>query len=261
MTTGEKLTQLRKQNNITQEELADLLGVSRQSVSKWESDIAYPETEKLIKLSELYHVCVDYLLKDSEVEPTTVERRCEQNNENKSKSTNLKDWYFERKSKVMVGKLPLWHINIGIGRTAKGIFALGFKSMGIFSAGLLSLGVFSAGVLSLGAIVFGCFALGLISFGSIVVGLMAFGAVAIGIFSVGAVAIGDFAIGALAMGKYFALGDHAYGLVAIGTTVAEGTYTSTSLAEAGYEAVKALLEEKVPAILGLFRLMCENLVK
>ena len=43
MTTGEKLSSLRKQNNYTQEELADMMNVSRQSVSRWESDIAFPE--------------------------------------------------------------------------------------------------------------------------------------------------------------------------------------------------------------------------
>jgi transcriptional regulator with XRE-family HTH domain len=62
MTTGEKLQNLRKENNYTQEELADILGVSRQSISKWESDSAFPETDKLITLSKLYHCTVDYLL-------------------------------------------------------------------------------------------------------------------------------------------------------------------------------------------------------
>ncbi len=64
MTTGEKITKLRKENNFTQEELACILNVSRQSVSKWESDGAFPETEKIIQLSKLFHCSVDYLLKD-----------------------------------------------------------------------------------------------------------------------------------------------------------------------------------------------------
>ena len=62
MTTGEKLQKLRKDNNYTQEELADIMNVSRQSISKWESDVAFPETEKLIALSKLYHCTIDYLL-------------------------------------------------------------------------------------------------------------------------------------------------------------------------------------------------------
>ena len=52
MTLGEKLSKLRKEYNYTQEQLADILGVSRQSISKWESDIAYPETDKLIRRLE-----------------------------------------------------------------------------------------------------------------------------------------------------------------------------------------------------------------
>ena len=64
MTLGEKLAKLRRDNNYTQEQLAQILGVSRQAVSKWESDAAYPETEKLIRLGKLYHCSMDYLLLD-----------------------------------------------------------------------------------------------------------------------------------------------------------------------------------------------------
>ena len=63
MSFGEKLSKLRKENNYTQEQLADVLNVSRQSVSKWESDLAYPETEKIIKISELFNSSLDYLMK------------------------------------------------------------------------------------------------------------------------------------------------------------------------------------------------------
>lgn len=68
MTLGEKLSQLRKKSNYTQEQLADILGVSRQSVSKWESDVAYPETDKLIRLSILFRCSLDYLVKEDIVE-------------------------------------------------------------------------------------------------------------------------------------------------------------------------------------------------
>ena len=59
MTTGEKIAKLRKDNNYTQEDLADIMGVSRQSISKWEGDQAFPETEKLIALSKFFHVSID----------------------------------------------------------------------------------------------------------------------------------------------------------------------------------------------------------
>ena len=52
MSIGEKITILRKENNMTQEQLADVLSVSRQSVSRWESDIAFPETYFILHLME-----------------------------------------------------------------------------------------------------------------------------------------------------------------------------------------------------------------
>ncbi len=64
MKLSEKIVQLRKANNMTQEELAEICGVSRQSISKWEADIALPETEKLLLLGEVFHVSMDVLLKD-----------------------------------------------------------------------------------------------------------------------------------------------------------------------------------------------------
>ncbi len=65
MTFGEKLSKLRKENNYTQEQLAQILGVSRQSVSKWESDTSYPETDKLICMARMFNCSTDYLLLDS----------------------------------------------------------------------------------------------------------------------------------------------------------------------------------------------------
>lgn len=64
MKLSEKIVALRKTNNMTQEELAEICNVSRQSVSKWEADIALPETEKLLLLGEVFHVSMDVLLKD-----------------------------------------------------------------------------------------------------------------------------------------------------------------------------------------------------
>ena len=71
MTVGEKLTKLRKEQNLTQEQFADILKVSRQSVSKWECDDAYPDTEKLIRIGKIFDCSLDYLLKD-EIEQMDV---------------------------------------------------------------------------------------------------------------------------------------------------------------------------------------------
>ena len=65
MRLSEKIIELRKVNGMTQEELAAICNVSRQSISKWEADIALPETEKLLILGETFHVPIDVLLKDS----------------------------------------------------------------------------------------------------------------------------------------------------------------------------------------------------
>lgn len=63
---SEKLYELRKNRGLSQEQLAEKLNVSRQAVSKWESGTAFPETEKLIIISNYFGVSVDYLLKDVE---------------------------------------------------------------------------------------------------------------------------------------------------------------------------------------------------
>ncbi len=64
MTIGEKLVKLRKEQNLTQEQFAEIVKVSRQSVSKWELNTAYPDTEKLIRISKIFNCSLDYLLKD-----------------------------------------------------------------------------------------------------------------------------------------------------------------------------------------------------
>lgn len=64
MIFADKLIQLRKKNGLSQEELADKVGVSRQAVSKWESAQSIPDIDKIIVLSGLFGVSTDYLLKD-----------------------------------------------------------------------------------------------------------------------------------------------------------------------------------------------------
>ena len=73
MTLGEKIARQRKELNYTQEQLADILGVSRQSISTWDSDIAYPETDKLIELGKLFDCSMDYLLKEEITEKDGVQ--------------------------------------------------------------------------------------------------------------------------------------------------------------------------------------------
>lgn len=71
MTLGEKLQALRKQNGLSQEDLAEKLAVTRQTVSKWELNRSMPDLDFIARLSELFHVSADYLIKD---EMTTPEK-------------------------------------------------------------------------------------------------------------------------------------------------------------------------------------------
>ena len=64
MILGEKIARLRRKNGWSQEELADKMEVSRQAVSKWESGQTMPDLERILRLSSLFGVTIDYLLKD-----------------------------------------------------------------------------------------------------------------------------------------------------------------------------------------------------
>ena len=72
MDFSEKLSILRKARCLTQEQLAEKLDVSRQSVSKWESGQAVPELEKVVALSTVFDVTTDSLLKSSEIDDLSV---------------------------------------------------------------------------------------------------------------------------------------------------------------------------------------------
>lgn len=65
MTFGEKLLKLRKENGLSQETLAEKLNTTRQAISKWENNQGYPETEKLLLLSNIFEIPVDNLLKEN----------------------------------------------------------------------------------------------------------------------------------------------------------------------------------------------------
>ena len=64
MILADKIIELRKKNGWSQEELSEKLDVSRQSVSKWESAQSIPDMNKILKLSEIFGVSTDFLLKD-----------------------------------------------------------------------------------------------------------------------------------------------------------------------------------------------------
>lgn len=74
MKFSDKLPKLRKNNNITQEQLADMLGVSRQAVSKWESGLSIPDMEKIIEMCKIFNCQIEELLDDGVTSSHTIER-------------------------------------------------------------------------------------------------------------------------------------------------------------------------------------------
>lgn len=278
MTTGEKIADGRKKLNLTQQEFADTLGVTRQAVSRWESDSAFPETDTLIKISELFDCTIDYLLKYNEAHAAeTIPDACgdtadasERQDENavhtsRQTASFFRNWYYEYKSEKTVFGLPLVHINIGVGRKAKGFFAVGFVSSGIFSFGLFSMGIISLGLFCLGFLSFGCIvfgggavgavALGLLSAGGVAVGIVAVGGLAIGCYALGGAAIGLFACGGYANGFYVAVGDRAVGRIAFGLSTAAGS--EISVLPDSFAELKQLAFDAMDALPGFWRGLVE----
>ena len=84
MSIAERILTLRKSKGMSQEQLAEAVGVSRQAVSKWESEQASPDPEKIIAMSEIFGVTTDYLLKG--IEPEKEEAKTE---EKKTEDTHM----------------------------------------------------------------------------------------------------------------------------------------------------------------------------
>ena len=74
MTFGERLFKLRKEKGLSQESLAEQLNTTRQAISKWENNQGYPETEKLLMLSNIFGVSVDSLLKENTEHTTSTDK-------------------------------------------------------------------------------------------------------------------------------------------------------------------------------------------
>ena len=80
MTLGERIYERRAARNLSQTDLADALGVSRQSVSKWETDASVPDLDKLVKMCELFEISLDQLVRGTDpagdrLQPTVVLQR------------------------------------------------------------------------------------------------------------------------------------------------------------------------------------------
>ena len=97
MTFGEKLSTLRKQANLTQQDLADKLNVSRQAITKWEKGVGLPDLDNIKKLSSIFNVKIDdlldYKIEDIKLELDTTEEKIDKEN---SKFKNVDKFILER---------------------------------------------------------------------------------------------------------------------------------------------------------------------
>lgn len=174
MDFSQKLMELRRSKGMSQEQLGEKLGVTRQTISKWELGQTTPEMEKLAAISELFGITTDELIKG---EAPKVSSSGFQAEKNAPVRLGL-----EYKSSRTVRGIPLVHVNVGLGRrTAKGIIAVGNKAVGVISAGFLSVGVISAGLLCAGVLAIGTLSAGIIALGAVAAGVLAFGGVAVGV--------------------------------------------------------------------------------
>jgi transcriptional regulator with XRE-family HTH domain len=240
----EKLFQLRKERKMSQEDLAEVVGVSRQAVQKWEAGISNPDTDNLVAISNYFGVSLDSLLKE-EQEPGVPKDTV------KTEYVNLiPRMHYEYVSKRKLFGIPLVHVNIGWGMNkAKGILAIGNIAVGVLSFGLLSMGLFAFGAFALGLVVFAAIGLGGITFGGVAAGIVAVGGVAAGILSIGGVSVGIYSIGGMAIASRIAVGGAANAHIAIGDKV-HGVITivTTEGSSIAADKVRNLILQEYPKI-------------
>ena len=161
MEFNSELQRLRKVRGMSQEELGEQLGVSRQTISKWENGTAYPDMLNLITISDFFGVKIDDMISgmkvsenpenettDVTVIPDMPEVTDMQSGTDApaSKGEAPSQFHCEYKSRVTIRGVPLVHINYGFGDyRAHGVVAIGNISSGVLSIGLLAKGIISVG--------------------------------------------------------------------------------------------------------------------
>lgn len=241
------LQRLRKEKGLSQEELGEKLGVSRQTISKWEGASAYPDMLNLLTISRFFEISVDELISGGrEAEPETGLPETEPAAEEKKPV-----FHYEYTSRLKVRNTPLVHINYGLGDfRAKGIIAIGNISTGILSIGLIAKGLISIGVLSLGLLAVGVISLGLLAIACIGAGIIAVAGIALGIMTLGGIAFGVVSIGGCAFSTHISVGGVAFAPVAVGFIV-NGEHIMQlenigQISEISSDAVKALINNCYP---------------
>ena len=266
MTLGEKIYRLRIERGLSQEAFGEMLNVSRQSVSKWETDQSLPELDKIVAISEVFGVSTDYLLKESEEYSTDSgnQNSIYENDDSIAKNgtaqqviVQRRTFEYEYKSQKSWRGLPLVHVHIGIRPVrAKGVIAIGNIAQGIVAIGIVGMGAVTLAVVGIGFLLaIGTIVVGGIALGSLAAGIVTFGALSVGIFSMGAVAVGQFSFGALAVGSQIAIGDVARGAIALGDSEARGVFFEAVREADGsfdYEGMIRAIDANVPGYWHIF---------
>jgi len=205
-----RLNELRRKAGLSQENLAELLGVTRQAVQKWESGASRPDMDNLAALARYFNVSLDYLVTgqtpSESSAPVVIEN-------------HYYGWQREYKSQRTLFGLPLVHVCVGKGRWARGVLAIGDRAVGIIALGGLACGVFSLGGLSLGLIALGGLALGIFALGGAALGAIAWGGFALGYLALGGIAWGQYAVGGIVTGAKLAIGNIVSAPLAVGDEV------------------------------------------
>ncbi len=257
----ERLFDLRRQAGLSQEELANLVSVTRQAVQKWEAGTSRPDMDNLVSLAEYFKVSLDFLVMGKEPTPPPTPTIV-----NNYYNGRPERWHYEYKSKRTLFGLPLVHVNVGHGdHWARGIIAVGDIATGVVALGGVAAGLFTLGGVSLGLLLaLGALSIGTVSIGGVAIGLIVLGGVAMGWLSIGGVGVGVYAAGGIVGASKVAVGSIATGALAIGTE-ADGAQTillplaglrgeDLTAAQAAIDAACAGAPGFVPWLLKLFLL-------
>ena len=254
MTFQERLYSLRRGKGLSQEELAHIVGVSRQAVQKWEAGTSRPDLDNLTALARCFDVSLDYLILGQE---PTVPGSAADEGPVSAPEPYLSPFLFEYRSRAALFGLPLVHIKLarwGVCR-AKGILAIGNVATGVVALGGLSIGVVSIGGFSLGVAALGGGAVGaLLAIGGLALSLvLALGGGAVSLcYALGGGAIaGQIAAGGGAIAP-IAIGDGALGHFPFTTDLAGLPGNAARFRE----AVQALFPHTPRFLVELFARFC-----
>ena len=203
----DKVHQLRIEAGLSQEALANELGVPYETVARWEQGAEMPDMQTLLAIADRFGISLDALVRDGEEVSQhagfSAQMRCRA-------PMNIKTCYlFWRTAGACSPFKRHW-----AGGGSKGIFAIGDIALGVVALGGISAGLISFGGISLGL---------LLALGGLAAGLTAMGGAALGVYALGGLALGYCALGGFACAVELAVGGAAFGRVAIGQ-VANGTH-------------------------------------